>query len=58
MLHRETNAQQLVNRIETLLARLDDANLDKSLVEPLANEILGLFEQLIQLRRMINALSH
>lgn len=58
MLHRETDAQDLVDRIEALLVRLDDSALDKSLVEPLANEMLSLFEQLIQLRRMLNSLSH
>jgi hypothetical protein len=50
MLYRETDIEALVEKIATLVSRLDDSALRTEQAKPMIYEVVSLFEQLIQLR--------
>ncbi len=50
MLYRETDIEALVEKIATLVSRLDDPALRTEQAKPMIYEVVSLFEQLIQLR--------
>lgn len=50
MLYREADIEAIVQKIETLVGKLDDPALEKAVAIPMIFEAVSLFEQLIQLR--------
>lgn len=50
ILYREADAEAIVEKIETLVGRLDDPGLEKAQMRPIIYEVASLFEQLIQFR--------